>query len=71
MTDPTTPAPFDLEALALAIAETLSGGRLSGYPGFRDTIAHAIGDVIEIVLDNGIRFEMRVSASMKMKKAGR
>ena len=64
-------AEIDLDALARAIAETFSGSRLSGYPGFRDITTHATGDVVEVVLDNGVQFEMRLVATTKARKAPR
>ena len=64
-----SPGPLDLDALASAIAATLSRSRLCGYPGFRDIAAHATDAVVEISLDNGVQFEMRLGAATKTKKA--
>ena len=58
-------AQIDLDALARAIAETLSGDRLSGYPGFRDIAATATDGMVTVALDNGIKFEMRLNAPKK------
>lgn len=63
--------PLDLDALARAIASNLSGSRLADHPGFRDIAAHATGDVVEVVLDNGVQFEMRLGATTKTRKAKR
>lgn len=62
---------IDLDALARAIASTLSGSRLENYPGFRDIAAHATRDVVEVLLDNGVQFEMRLGAATKTRKAKR
>ena len=58
-----TPAALNLNTLASAIAATLSGSRLYGYPGFRDIAAHATDAVVKISLDNNVQFEMRLGKS--------
>ena len=61
---------FDLNELARAIAKTLTGSRLSGHPNYRDISAHAMGDFVKVVLDNGVKFEMRLCATTKARRSG-